>query len=321
MNRTDGKWKGVTGIYAILCVATGMYYIGGTKDLHRRNQDHRRELGAGRHHSSHLQRAWDKHGAEAFSFEVIEPCSRKIVGEREQWYLDSFRPFDHEIGYNNKSTISWNTTQDMSPEVKAALGKSHVGKRVSEETKDKLRQDWKVNWNRYTQNAIELRGGSFRVQSPTGEIVEGRGIRDFCRQNDLDHSQFSRVLRGENGHIKGWTLPGVDRCYRFLDPVGTKYSVAPDELEAFTLTHDLVRASMSGVWTGRLRHHKGWCHADRKNDMYVTLSHRDGRRQTMCRKCYTRNAHVVGLHPGTFSRLMGGQKQEVGGWRIEPITA
>jgi hypothetical protein len=34
-----------------------------------------------------MQRAWDKYGAEAFVFEVVEACAVEVLSEREAWHL------------------------------------------------------------------------------------------------------------------------------------------------------------------------------------------------------------------------------------------
>lgn len=305
-----------------MCLATGKFYIGGSKNVYKRNRDHIRELRHNRHHSSRLQNAWNKYGSDTFAFCVLETCSREMVGKREQWYLDAFRPFDRSVGYNNRSTISWNTVEDMSSDVKEKLRQGSLVRKISDSTRAKIKANWSINHAVYTKEAIDSRGEAFRIKSPTGEIFEGKGRRQFCRQHGLDHSQFARVLRGENTEVKGWMLPESQRQepYRFVDPFGQEHTVTWGKLREFCSKHGLVKGQMTGVWTGRLDHHKGWCRADRFKDLYTKIIHQDGRVVIMCKRCYTKNAHVVGLHPVTFSKLMCGKRTEIQGWRLEPVS-
>jgi group I intron endonuclease len=74
------------GIYSITHEASGKVYVGSSLNIRRRWNKHRRELRQGAHHSQKLQRAWDKYGADAFVFAVIEETDDLLP--REQHWLD-----------------------------------------------------------------------------------------------------------------------------------------------------------------------------------------------------------------------------------------
>lgn len=83
----------VSGIYGIRCNANGKWYVGQAKNIQRRNQEERRRLNRGTSHNAHLQRAWDKYGAECFDWVVLFRCPVKDLDYWEQvWIarLDSF---------------------------------------------------------------------------------------------------------------------------------------------------------------------------------------------------------------------------------------
>lgn len=61
-----------SGIYKIVNKATGEVYIGQSSNLTDRWKGHRSLLRNGRHKSHKLQAEWDRLGASAFKFEVIE---------------------------------------------------------------------------------------------------------------------------------------------------------------------------------------------------------------------------------------------------------
>lgn len=90
-------------IYMIINVINGKFYIGSTNDIKKRWNDHLYCLNKNIHHSKHLQHAWSKYGEEAFEFEVLEEFEVEDSQEqfdREQIYLDLFKPWDSNIGYN-----------------------------------------------------------------------------------------------------------------------------------------------------------------------------------------------------------------------------
>ena len=65
----------LVGIYRIVNLISGDFYIGSSKDIERRWSEHKRKLNIKKHQNVILQRAWDKYGENNFSFEVVESCS------------------------------------------------------------------------------------------------------------------------------------------------------------------------------------------------------------------------------------------------------
>lgn len=146
-----------SGIYRIVCSITGKFYIGSAVDLRARWSVHQHLLRRGKHNSIHLQRAWDKYGASAFRFEVIEYVDdRNSLIDCEQRHLDYVKPFG-EVGYNispraghtlgTKRTPEFCERQSerligkkLTEEHKAAIGAAGRGRKHSRETIEKMRQ-------------------------------------------------------------------------------------------------------------------------------------------------------------------------------------
>lgn len=60
--------------------------------------------------------------------------------------------------------------------------------------------------------AAEKLAKEFVLKSPNGEIIKGKNIRKFCRDNNLDHRVITKVLSDDNKYKhykshKGWTKP------------------------------------------------------------------------------------------------------------------
>lgn len=82
-----------SGVYEIVCIVTGKRYIGSTaKSFRSRFGSHKCELRAGKHHSRHLQRAWNKHGEGAFQFNPLIFCEPNEVLTYEQMLIEAFNP-------------------------------------------------------------------------------------------------------------------------------------------------------------------------------------------------------------------------------------
>ena len=79
--------KRVCGIYAIEHVSSGRVYIGSSIDIATRWHGHVRSLDSDKHHAMLLQRAWNKHGSDAFVFKVLWTCERSALSVTEQSYI------------------------------------------------------------------------------------------------------------------------------------------------------------------------------------------------------------------------------------------
>lgn len=87
------------GIYEIRNKINGKRYIGRSKDIERRKIEHLTMLENGIHHSTKLQRAWNKYGADNFEFNIVEDVkNKKMLHSKECKYM---KQFDSMLnGYN-----------------------------------------------------------------------------------------------------------------------------------------------------------------------------------------------------------------------------
>lgn len=100
---------------AILPRSAGIYridgpndcvYIGSSANVHKRCGGHRDDLNRGCHHSTFMQRAWNKYGKNRFVFSVIELVSDvDVLINIEQLWLDIlFTSLDRDKIYNTCPT-------------------------------------------------------------------------------------------------------------------------------------------------------------------------------------------------------------------------
>lgn len=125
-----------SGIYKIINLVNGKFYIGSSCNLKAREYDHFRTLENNCHRNKYLQHAYNKYGKYNFKFEIIEvfknaPKDKKelkdLLLEREQYYLDILQPFG-ETGYNFLPTAGSNLGIKFSDESKKKMSLSRIGK-------------------------------------------------------------------------------------------------------------------------------------------------------------------------------------------------
>lgn len=79
------------GIYRIKCLVSKNIYIGSAKDFDNRRKSHFDDLMGNCHRNPHLQRAYNKYGAQNFEFEIVEilgEYDKKLYFTRENFYID-----------------------------------------------------------------------------------------------------------------------------------------------------------------------------------------------------------------------------------------
>lgn len=81
-----------SGIYAIYNRENGKRYIGSAVRFSRRFTRHWQDLNSGDHHCPHLQHAWNKYGAGAFTFVPLLVCDLADLKVHEQLAIDGLCP-------------------------------------------------------------------------------------------------------------------------------------------------------------------------------------------------------------------------------------
>jgi hypothetical protein len=213
--------KRVSGIYQIQNIITSKVYIGSSVNIRGRWNQHLHTLRKGRHHSRHLQNAWDKYGEKSFIFSVIElVVDVSLLVQREQYYLDSIRPYDREVGYNCSPTAESSrgaVRRPVSQETRAKLSQMNKGRvilwneKISRAKKGKPQTA--PNANRRPIKAINLQ---------TKEEIRFESAHDAARfLNNLKcYSRIHQVCKGKRAQVHGYTF-----CY--LDD---KEAVAANEM-------------------------------------------------------------------------------------------
>lgn len=126
-----------SGIYRIVNLFNGKFYIGSAIDIERRKKEHFNQLNKNKHYNIHLQCAYNKYGEQNFIFEVLEKCQPNTCVEREQYYIDLYDATNINKGYNIAPNAGSMLGFKFSEESLKRMSESHIGIKDSEETKRK----------------------------------------------------------------------------------------------------------------------------------------------------------------------------------------
>jgi group I intron endonuclease len=119
MNYPDAAY-----IYAITNKVNGHMYIGSTVNYTGRWNTHRSTLKRGVHHSFILQKAWDKYGAESFTFSVLLVCPKDLRIEYEKRLM----PLEHYNVLRTPKETPIRASRKHSEQTKQKMSAAHKGK-------------------------------------------------------------------------------------------------------------------------------------------------------------------------------------------------
>jgi len=162
-----------TGIYRITHILSNRFYIGQAVNIERRWSAHKRMLDNNKHHAFYLQSVWNKYGATAFVFEIVEVCNIEDLDAREQLYLDQMPKFNTALTAQTRRGVR------HSEETRARIGAAHRGQKRSPKACANI--------------SAGLRGlkASCDAKAKMSAAKIGRKLSEDCRKN-MSVAQSSR---------------------------------------------------------------------------------------------------------------------------------
>lgn len=132
----------LSGIYKIENVVNNKVYVGSSVNIGKRWLGHKNSLRHRKHHSSILQRSWDKYGEASFKFEILETVEdRLLLLQREQHWIDCLGSAKRGSGLNVRLVAESPSGTKHSEESKRKISIANTGVKrppVSDETKRKI---------------------------------------------------------------------------------------------------------------------------------------------------------------------------------------
>lgn len=232
-------------VYLIDNIISHTIYIGmTTRATRHRWQHHRYMLNHNRHDNPYLQRAWNKYGAKAFEFLVVEEAETEAaLNEAECFWIAYLRSIGARL-YNQKTGGGFGGKWSEAMRQKASASKMGKGKSAetrqrmsdamrgvkkvitpegyqrilernrkprSEETKQKNRAanlGRKAPLDEVTRSRetyAARHGSTYHLVSPDGTQYTTRRLRPFCEEHGLSFYNIKNALYGYGISHQGWT--------------------------------------------------------------------------------------------------------------------
>lgn len=203
-------------IYKIHNIQNDKVYIGQTtfEKIENRWKDHKCKLRKGTHINEHLQRAWNKYGAESFQFKVLRKLDMftpQVELDRiECYYMKKFDCMNMDKGYNirvggSRGKQSESTKKKVSdslkkfyiahPEARERVRELKTGVVYSEETKQKMRKSKKRGAAHHNTKFSEKQVLDIREKHGNGESA-----RSLARLYKVNKSSINGIVQR-----KTWT--------------------------------------------------------------------------------------------------------------------
>lgn len=124
-----------SGIYKILNIITGDFYIGSSVNIRKRLNKHCWMLVNNQHDNTHLQNAWNLYGEDNYEFTTILLCDKENLLYYEQVLLDGLKPA-YNIARDASAPMRGRV---VSVATRLKLSTAMKGKHHTEEARAKMR--------------------------------------------------------------------------------------------------------------------------------------------------------------------------------------
>ena len=206
-------------IYTITCKANGKLYVGRTCNHKRRKTQHLSKLSQQRHANKSMQASFNKYGADALEFAVIESADSEVIKERELYYFNKFAS-DGVVLFNHRITDA-----NGGVDSKSATTRTYIF--------DVL--DYRYEHRMGIKKAAEMFGTSsatIMLYTPEWEKLRGKKM--------TANVQVENTLERVAEFVEAFKQIGKE-AYRKMESFGVSYQALVKYLPKFGLTFDDVR--------------------------------------------------------------------------------
>lgn len=114
------------GIYKIKNVVNNKVYIGQSRNLKKRLNEHFNNLKNNRHNNLHMQSSYNKYGLESFETEIVEYCKETELTKKELYWINYYNSHDKVVGYNIDIPNLEDESFYLSQETKDKISKANI---------------------------------------------------------------------------------------------------------------------------------------------------------------------------------------------------
>lgn len=136
-NITYEYYHSMSGVYKIYSLIDNRCYIGSSNNLYGRLRRHYYSLVNKKHKNLKLQNFVNKYGIDKLEITIIKQVRVEELEEVETYFIEKYNSY--LTGFNCTNNGSNCRGIKRSKEIKEKLSKVHIGKRLSQCTKDRIR--------------------------------------------------------------------------------------------------------------------------------------------------------------------------------------
>ena len=174
-----------TMVYQIKNTENGKTYIGSTvQEGNRRLVEHKSRLRHNNHGNAHLQRAWNKYGAESFEFSTLVKLDTDIDTLRiiERMYLRNLEP-EYNMSMYPTRNYMYGRTGDKHPN----YGKTMFRQAHTKESKRLM------SVNHPGRKLDELKVANIKILYKQGNITH----KELAKMYSVNQSVITRIINGK----------------------------------------------------------------------------------------------------------------------------
>ena len=158
----------ISGIYKITNTVTGEFYVGSSKNVERRWQEHKCPGAIKKNPNSRMYQDMKRLGTDAFTFEVLETCEPLSLFEREKYWIETLKP-TYNVGKvyaHNKQAVNpgiYKITNNIT-------GDFYIGS--SRNVKERFfRHRKRIQWKRFPNNPMYKDFQKYGLENFTFEMI------------------------------------------------------------------------------------------------------------------------------------------------------
>jgi group I intron endonuclease len=213
----------ISGVYKISSITKPeRCYIGSTKNLYKRWEQHLVMLNDNKHHSKKLQRHYNKYGKADFQFTLIVGCDINDLISTEQYFIDIYKPYFNGSlkAFNNGGYEQSDAEKQRKREAMLGENNPNYGREFSEEHRKRIGEAHKglagpMKGRKQTDEA-KLKMSKARKgkhYSPETEFKKGQTPSEENRR------KVSEALKGKEPWNKG--IPMTEEAKEKLSKTNT----------------------------------------------------------------------------------------------------
>jgi group I intron endonuclease len=164
-----------SGVYKIINIQNGNFYIGSSTNLSLRKKSHFNKLKRNKHVNTYLQNVYLKYGEELLKFQVLATCPSEYCIKLEQWFLNNLKP-----KYNILKIAGNSLGYKHTEQTKKKLSIIHKNKIFTKEHWSNFREGSKKSFeNRYSD-----------YKKVADLIKEGKSQKEICNILNKTRQEF-----------------------------------------------------------------------------------------------------------------------------------